>query len=896
MDAERRAGGLARACWALWGKTRQGGAAGDETHALIHHMVEVGAVAGALWQGAIAPAVRADICRWLGLTVEEARRLLEWLAALHDIGKASPAFQAKHAPAIARLQAEGLTIEPQGSVATPHGTISQHVLTQELPRRLGAPPSLVRRLAAVIGGHHGMWLASPPDIPGWELGGQPWDAVRRSLADALAELFSPPARCQWPAPEVECNAFLVVLAGLITTADWIGSMAEVFPCHRGPSDPDEYLERARAGAAEAVRLVMPGELPVADGEELFGRLFPSFPPNSMQQATIELASELARPALVLIEAPTGCGKTEAALFLAEYLRAKGGGPGTYIGMPTMTTSNQMHDRVSAALQLAYPRLPVRPLLVHGQAMWRAPAPEVAPEADGAGDSDPMAWFLPRKRSLLAPFGVGTVDQALLGVLAARHFYLRLYGLAHKTVVFDEVHAYDTYMSTVFERLLAWLHALGSSVVILSATLPARTRRRLLDAFGPPAAGQADAGESYPAIWWKSGGREGAVPLPAGDPRDVRLSWLAREAMVEHLRGVLREGGCAAVICNTVGRAQATYDALKGAKLVPDDELYLFHARYPRAWREEIERRVLDRFGKSRHRRAGECAILVATQVVEQSLDLDFDYMLSDLAPVDLLIQRAGRLHRHARATDERPSLLQQPRLGIVREAPDDILCVRDDGPMYEPYLLLRTLLALEGRESLRTPDDTAALIAAVYDDEAEPELSGRPEVREALQQARAAREHSMRTAVEEAKQRLVASPQSRYFVGGQEVSLHDDDPGVHRSLQALTRLAEPSVDVVCVERTGDGLQPVAGGAPWAESARLDDRMARALAESCVTVTHRGALPALLAQAPPASWARHPFLRHCRLAVFVDGLCPLPGGRYTLRLSRELGLQVTKEVS
>lgn len=894
MKGEPASGRLPQACWALWGKTRQGSAAGDETHALIHHMVEVAAVAGGLWDCVVAPAVRSDVCAWVGLAGGETRRLVEWLAALHDIGKASPAFQAKYPPAIAALQAAGLPVELQGSQTTPHGAISQHVLTHELPRLLGAPLPVARRLAAIIGGHHGIWLANPPDIKGWELGGEPWDGVRRALIDALTGLFAPRLRCHWPASEVECNALLVVVAGLITMADWIGSMVECFPCRCGPSDLAEYLEGARAKAREVLRVVMPGGLPAPSGEGLFGRLFPSFAPNSMQQAAIELSSRLVGPALVLIEAPTGCGKTEAALYLAECLRARGEGPGTYVAMPTMTTSNQMHDRVSAALSAAYPGLQWRPLLVHGQAMWRAPAPEVETEADGATDADPMAWFLPRKRSLLAPYGVGTVDQALLGVLAASHFYLRLYGLARKTVVFDEVHAYDTYMSAVFERLLAWLHALGSSVVILSATLPAGTRRRLLDAFGPPAIRMADDGVSYPAIRWKSAGREGVVPLPGGDRREVRLSWLARDAVVDDLRAALCEGGCAAVICNTVGRAQATYLALKDAGLVPRDELYLFHARYPHAWREEIERRVLDRFGKGRRRGAHERAILVATQVVEQSLDLDFDYMLSDLAPVDLLIQRAGRLHRHARGVDQRPPRLREPALTVVRAAPEDLLRVADDGPMYEPYVLLRTLLALEGRQSLTTPDDTALLIDAVYNDK-EPDLSSRPEMVEALQRARAAMECSERTAVAEATQRLVADPAGRYFVGGQGVALYDDDPTVHRSLQALTRLADPSVQVVCVERSGNGLWPVAGGGPWRVSGQLDDAIARALAESSVTVTHRGALPALLNQPPPASWKRHPFLRYCRLAVFADGVCALPGSRYTLRLSRELGLQVTKEV-
>ncbi len=878
--------------WALWGKTRRGDAEGDETHALVHHMIEVGAVAGALWDRVVARAIQRNVRELLDVERDGMRKLLAWLASLHDVGKASPAFQAKYQPAIAALQAAGLHVEAQGSAPAHHSAIGHAVLLDELPRLLAAPPRVVRGLAAVLGGHHGVWQRVPPDIPGWELGDRAWADVRRELVDALTAIFAAPLPQHWPPDDRSLNTFLTTLAGLVTMADWLGSMSDCFPCRRGPSELAVYLAAAAAQVDAAVQRLLPGRLPEAGDCATFERMFP-FAPNEMQRAAIDLAGRMDEPALVIIEAPTGCGKTEAALYLAERLRATQSGAGTYVAMPTMTTSNQMHRRVSAALHSARPDVPLRPLLVHGQAIWQA-APPVVTSDEAGGAVDPMAWFLPRKRSLLAPYGVGTVDQALLSVLPTTHFYLRLYGLAAKTVVFDEVHAYDTYMSALFERLLGWLHALGSSVVILSATLPAATRRRLLDAYGAPGvAAQADA-SVYPAVTWRCGAASGAIPLEAaGQERDVSLRWLARDALLDDLRARLREGGCAAVICNTVGRAQDTYLAIKEAALVAPEELYLFHARYPQTWRDGIETRVLGRFGKERRRQATERAILVATQVVEQSLDLDFDDMLSDLAPIDLLIQRVGRLHRHPRPAGERPRLLTRPTLTIVRAEAGATLQLDGDGPMYEPYVLLRTLLALEGRPALRTPGETSALIEAVYGD-VERDVSDSPEVAAALGWARDRMEQHMRGAVAEAEQRLVPPPQSHYFVGGQADTLREDDPAVHRSLQALTRLAEPSVQVVCLHRhaAGLGVDPHAG--PLLRPEALDNQTARTLARHSVAVTHRGAVPALLAQAPPAAWARHPFLRHCRLAVFEDGVCPVAGSPYTLRLTRELGLQVTKE--
>ena len=883
--------------WPLWGKTRQPGDAGDETHALIHHMIEVGAVASEVWNGVVAQAVRGEVCRAIGSEPDETRRLIAWLACLHDLGKASPAFQVKHAQAIPSLQAAGLHVDRQGSASTHHGDIGHYVLLEELPRVVSGPPRAIRGLAGILGGHHGTWRSSPPDVANWELGGESWAKVRGELVDELAALWARPLPGRWPAGEAELNAFLAVLGGLVTMSDWLGSMAQLFPCQKGPSDLVSYLGEATQRAHDAVQRLLPGRLPAGDGEPTFQGMFPAFAPNAVQQAAIDLGERLQGPALVIIEAPTGSGKTEAALYLAELLQRRGGGAGTYVAMPTVTTSNQMHGRVTAALSQARPGLSLRPLLVHGQALWQSPPPPVAAEEGGLGAAiDPMAWFLPRKRSLLAPYGVGTVDQALLCVLPTAHFYLRLFGLAGKTVVFDEVHAYDTYMSALFERLLAWLHALGSSVIILSATLPAATRERLHTAFGGAESPRFAGPCTYPAITWRSGERSGVLSLAAPSfSREVGLRWLARDTMVDELRAALGDGGCAAVICNTVSRAQETYLALQAADLVPPDELYLFHARYPQAWRDEIEGRVLTRFGKE-PRRGDERAVLVATQVVEQSLDLDFDYMVTDLAPIDLLIQRAGRLHRHARGAGERPRRLERPTLAVVRPpASDGVSEVGEDGPMYEPYVLLRTLLALEGRQGLRMPADTSQMISAVYDEGREPDLSGRPELRRALEEGRVQMERNVRAAIDEAKKRLVAGPQSRYFVGGQGEMLHDDDPAVHRSLQALTRLTEPSVQVVCLHRRGDELSTEPEGGTCLQLDSLDDGLARALARSSVAVSHRGVVFSLLAQAVPAPWARHPYLRHCRLAVFADGVCSLSEGRYSLRLTRELGLQVIKEV-
>jgi len=657
--------------WKLWGKTMPREAPPEErrVHPLLCHMIDVAEVTGVLWERCLGAHWREHACIALGCDDETARRTIMFWAALHDLGKASPSFQRRYEPAMLALEAEGLSFARRyGQRTAYHGEVSAWALGPLLQEDFGLPKRLALDLAMALGGHHGSW--PPPGtldrLTSDDTGAEPWGAARTDLCQALRALYAPASLEGRLAGRAERQAFVTLLGGLVSVADWIGSMGEYF----GPASPPStgsYAPQAQAIARRAIHDLQwdawqPPRAPAA-----FGDLFPPYQPSAMQQAIIDLAPALDGPSLVLVEAPTGSGKTEAALYLADQWAARQGQRGMYVAMPTMATSNAMYGRVVDMLDRRYGKGQAAPLLVHSQSRWNSPSPRLQTESEEGDewgvDAENMAWFLPRKRSLLAPFGVGTVDQALLSVLLTRHFFVRLFGLAHKTVIFDEVHAYDTYMSTLFARLLKWLRAEGCSVVMLSATLPGSTRRAFLSAYGARPV-EAESAKTYPAVTWACGTQSGSTPLPGPTDRELALEWRPRDdaALAETLRDALAEGGCAAVLCNTVRRAQETYLALRRAAIVPDEDLTLFHARYPHAWRDDIERKVLARYEKSSTPdvRRG---IVVATQVIEQSLDLDFDLMATELAPVDLILQRAGRLHRHAGR--ERPSLLRHPRLLLI---------------------------------------------------------------------------------------------------------------------------------------------------------------------------------------------------------------------------------------
>lgn len=876
----------------IWAKTSRDR---KQTHPLICHLLDVAQVTAALWQVALPIGLRNGLARTLGVDDESACRTIAFWAGLHDLGKASPGFQRKYAPAEDELSKAGLTFAPLfAREPCYHATITTCTLAALLQEETVVPPALAREVAQALGGHHGAWPTSRAvrDTKLDQIGGDEWQTVRRRLVQTLRDVLQPAPIASWTEDRIEANGFLALFSGLVSVADWIGSIETAFPFAQIPLDPDNYAELATNRANRILRELR-WDLPIAFSSDLsFTDLFP-FPPNDLQQAVIGLTEQLDEPSLVIIEAPTGQGKTEAAQYLAAYWYERLQQRGLYVAMPTMATSNQMHERTRHFLQSAG-ITDVAPLLIHSQARWQedAPPPRVQTEEENPNGQqisvDDMRWFLPRKRSLLAPFGVGTVDQALLSVLQTRHFFVRLFALGHKTVIFDEVHAYDTYMSHLFQRLLRWLRATNTSVVLLSATLPASTRNALLYAYLdnenidlPPA--------SYPAITWASGGRLGSTPLPQSTERTIELKWVQREpaAIVAKVRSLLRNGGCAAIICNTVARAQEIFGALQVERVVDEDELVLFHARTPFAWRNKTEQQVLARFGKNGER--PQRAIVVATQVIEQSLDLDFDVIVTDLPPVDLLLQRAGRLQRHRR--EERPVDFTSPTVYIAVSADEESSPgFGSDKYVYESYVLLRSYLALKDRTQIAVPDDTAGLIEEVYGDEAEQSIPGG--FAPILAKARAKMERKQSDARVQATQRLVAAPGDRRLLRNGSADLREENPDVHDALRALTRLGPPSISLVCLHSVEDALNTEPDGSGvWIDPDQMpDNNCTRALSQHTVNVSHQRVVRHLLGtQHRPAAWREHALLSNHFLVVFEGGVASLEGAPFRLYLDRTLGL-------
>ena len=614
--------------------------------------------------------------------------------ALHDIGKVSPGFQGKYfMDALATYAPEWIRRFQNGGTNTRHAEVGAAALKAML--NVDDDHSVVLAVAV----HHGVSVQSIP----LNTDGSSWQKARTLLAHTLAGKFG--GACEELAT---CNADAGLLAGLTCVADWLSSDEEYFDPSRKPyadHELDRHVSEVVAAAGFKRHSIRKG----LSFKDVFG-----FEPRDEQRKLFELVNE---PGVYVMEASMGAGKTEAALYAAYRMLASGQCQGIYFALPTRLTSDRIHQRVETFMS-AVLETPASVRLSHGQAWLR----EFAHGSEGCGEPV-AAWFSPSKRGLLYPISVGTIDQALMAVMNVKHGFVRRFGLAGKVVILDEVHSYDLYTGTLLDMLVSDLRRLGCTVIILSATLTASRRAKLLGRELPGA-------NDYPcASAVNASHPEGcfSAAVASRPPMKVAINWLepGDVVAVDDALARAREGCNVLCIANTVKQAQKWYWEL-AQSMTEDDQwikVGLLHSRFPSFRREELEGEWMTALGKdSRTRPNG--SILIATQIVEQSVDIDADYIISEIAPVDMLLQRMGRLWRHTR--DIRP--VSRPILAIAlsgshpqtNEADTDdyrICFGRGTSFVYAPYVLERTYAVLRNRKSVDIPGDIRELLKIVYEED-----------------------------------------------------------------------------------------------------------------------------------------------------------------------------------
>lgn len=602
-------------------------------------------------------------------------------AACHDIGKVSPTFYNKLQQACGQALLAGFApaLEKQWGG---HAGVSQAAA-----KGMAAP----KYLPEILGQHHGF----SPQLAGKraeaeQFGGTAWQAQRVALVEELKTRLG----MSWP--QIKSPEQARLIAGLTSVADWIGSGQHF-------ENPDEPWQGKIELALDEAGFIPPSYRQGLSFEQVFG-----FAPRPAQSQLIAAASQ---SGVYVLEAPMGLGKTEAALFAAYQMLTQGQASGIYFALPTQLTSNKIFERFNEFLKAVLAEdCRHRSLLLHSSA-WLLDT-EMGEEGRPGG-----AWFHQAKRGLLAPFAVGTIDQALMAAMNVKHGFVRAFGLAGKVVILDEVHAYDAYTGTLLDALVRLLRSLHCTVIILSATLNQSRRSQLL--------GADLHAQDYPLITAAAQGQpvqELAVPVDVPPQRVVVHLQQDEAAAVTEALARAEAGQQVLWIENTVKEAQQRYLDLASRAAELGVECGLLHSRFTMTDRACIEARWVDAFGKPGwSKRAERGRILVGTQVLEQSLDIDADFLISRFAPTDMLLQRMGRLWRHSDTPRSNGALceawLLAPELAAAIEAPPSAFGA--SAYVYSPYVLCRSLEVWQERAAVNLPSDIRPLIEATYADREE---------------------------------------------------------------------------------------------------------------------------------------------------------------------------------
>lgn len=730
---------------ALWAKKKQD----QETRSwlpLYQHLEDTKSIAGLLWDHWLSQGQRNLIDQ---ATNFRGRDLALFLAAIHDLGKATPVFQCSKSFfyqggdldefLISRLESSGfenLSLFTADGKGTKHALAGQYILF-----KYGFPD----QISTIVGSHHGLPVDDikevknqrsykknyyQSDLPKDADLCKKWtDQQEKIIAWALAqgnfsgpedfENFSQPAQ--------------VILAGLIIMADWIASNENYFPL----IDLDEFvvenLDLRYKRAFEKWKKTARWEAEnLGQAERTYESRFGFASPNNFQESLFDLFESKDDSQIFIVEAAMGKGKTEAALIGAEQLAYKLGASGLYFGLPTQATSNGIFPRINDWLnnmlefykeEWGYyddeDKFGLR--LNHGKAALNEVFSSLAKhinqdDHDSKDNVIVNEWFAGKKTSALDDFVVGTVDQILMMALKQKHLALRHLGFSKKVVVIDEVHAYDAYMSQYLDEALVWLGALKVPVIILSATLPPKRRLELIKAYlkgkgvilnrdQRMEAAEELSTTAYPLISYNDGGQiKTFTAFEEEEAKEVAV--IKYQGPIETLIDDLyKEDGNIGIIVNTVKMGQDLAMVLK--EKYGAGQVFLLHSNFIATDRAEKEKDLLDLVGKKAKRPRKK--IIIGTQVIEQSLDIDFDVMVSQLAPMDLLIQRMGRLHRHE---IKRPEAFKKPKF-YVADTSEDFDFESGSAKVYGSYLLARTQYYLE--EKIQLPSDIPILVGKVYD-------------------------------------------------------------------------------------------------------------------------------------------------------------------------------------
>lgn len=860
------------------------------------HALDTESIMGLLYDRWLPESVRRyilvnlNVSCYIEKSVDTARNFCCLIALLHDIGKITPAFQSRITLSIENhtemLLNNGLKVSdiPKPS-ESPHNIAGQVILEE-----LGFP----KEISVIVGSHHGRasydyenQLASHSSnyFGRRSEQEQKWRALWTEWVNYSLQKNGWHSVSELPKPNVKIQ---MIITGLLIMSDWVASNPNYFPYIdvNGRISDGECNDRAEYAWN---RLNLPDRWeaqPVYNLTEFFKKRF-RYSPNNVQLAFMEAVSENFQEGIYILEAPMGIGKTESALSAGEILASKFGSGGIYFGLPTQATANGIFGRIRDwAKGCDTENHTIR--LAHGMTGLNGEYREMfRGKAEDSGDDGVIVheWFEGKKKALLADFVIATVDQFLLASLKQRHVMLRHLGLSGKVVIIDECHAYDAYMNVYLDRTLTWMGEYKVPVIILSATLPPQRRTELIKAYLNQKNDIMISDENslaYPVITWTSGNDVIQRAVDSGIPdRHITVTETDESALIPLLSEKLSDGGCCAVIVNTVGYAQQISGKISAE--MPDFNVICFHSRFTASDRADIEKRLLALTGKNSSTDERNKLIVVGTQVIEQSLDLDFDFMITEICPVDLLLQRSGRLHRHEKRM--RPCRLEKAELVILRPTESK------SGIIYSEWILKRTEKYLP--KELVIPKCIPYLVSKVY---------GSPENDEELKSSEWEKfEQVLSDKKNKANSYCIKSNMLKSRRRNSIADFLDDDAGNNSSAEASVRDAEETIEVILMRKKTNNIYclPSADSVAFDTTLSLGDTEARLIATQCLRLPshfsqkHNFNNTVKALDVMPKNWRDSEWLKGELLLVIDENSEAEIAGK-KLRYSKERGLEMLKE--
>ncbi|WP_158276241.1 CRISPR-associated helicase Cas3' [Bifidobacterium callitrichidarum] len=686
----------------IWGKTDQETSNPGKWLPLSTHLTDTAETASLIWNEWIPSNVKARLDDCLGSS--NAMPTLMFLASIHDVGKISPLFETQAADAysgIIREQSENGLVIPELVSTLPRGSRPSEYRHEKIGAsalygwllRHDVSEKVAATYAQIIAGHHGGCLdyGALKDLgkPSMFKGDSKWGDLREAYLDEAYERYP----CVFSETPLTKQTQLV-LTGFLVVSDWISSNQDLFPL-----DPSRETDGYPTRAVASCNLPSPWtpQLEEQDAGKLFSKRFdrPSTMIRPFQKEVVDAAFNMDSPGIMCVEAPMGEGKTEAAFLAAEVLASRFGLGGLYFALPTQATADSVYGRMMT-WRSHLPDTPGSTYLSHRHSTGIMKQ---------LGRETEWSWLDGRYRRTMHNMVVGTVDQILLSARKAKYLVLRHLSFVGKVLVIDEVHAYDEYMTVYLERALEWLGSYHVPVILMSATLPNARRVSLLQAYATGAGYSTEQDTNNLLSPWKItvlDSKKTNTRYPKGSSRHTTITteMTTDEEGIQTAIDIVKAGGCALIIKDTVNRANRTYEKIKAT----GTPTLLVHSRFTVADRQKLDHTLIEDFGPQQDHRPP--MIVVATQVAEQSLDVDFDIIVSDIAPIDLLLQRAGRLFRHDRTS--RPVSNAKMLITGANGYPEGI------GLVYDPWILDQTTSSLQSHPQWNLPEDIPELVESVY--------------------------------------------------------------------------------------------------------------------------------------------------------------------------------------